>query len=404
MWDVFISHASEDKDSVARPLAIALQTHGLTTWLDAEAMFAHEPLDQRIVDGLRNSQIIVLILSSRFLSKEWTTREMMLALELEAPPRCVVVPLLHNLDDDDIDQVPPILRNRPGVSTRESLETAIVRIVATIRSVRRESPTGWIHFLPDGWPTRHMFEDWLSEADRRGYQTIEAPLIAWPSELFACINQTERFAEKLTLATPDPDRPEWFDSRGMKLRGMDIQACRSAPLRARAMMELCPVRIACLAAGLKTTGGCYWYATYSGRTFLYLALKEIFRTINEGALIAGCPLPATTRLDDISAMPKVRLGGGRLGSVLVTSDPVAAAIKPHLSGGNELSVTGKVDHLEYLLSNTDGAPWMDFFEDYLIPQVELGLLMFGVRSTIVHSCNSTSWRFRRFRDENGNEI
>ena len=33
-WDVFISHASEDKDNVARPLAQALRAEGYRVWFD----------------------------------------------------------------------------------------------------------------------------------------------------------------------------------------------------------------------------------------------------------------------------------------------------------------------------------------------------------------------------------
>ena len=33
-WDAFISHASEDKDTVAIPLVAALQRAGLRVWLD----------------------------------------------------------------------------------------------------------------------------------------------------------------------------------------------------------------------------------------------------------------------------------------------------------------------------------------------------------------------------------
>ncbi|MEI6270495.1 MAG: toll/interleukin-1 receptor domain-containing protein [Methylococcaceae bacterium] len=400
MWDVFISHASEDKNSVARPLAIALQTHGLTTWFDIDSMFAHDPLNQKIVEGLRSSQIIVLIISSRFLSKEWTTREMTLAIELEDPPDCVVIPIFHNLTDEDIQKIPATLRDRPGVSTRESLEEAIVRLVGSIRSIRNESLTGWIHFTPDGWPIRHMFEDWLRAADKHKSFDIEPPQIAWPSELFICINKTERFGDKLVLAAPDPETPDWFDFQGTRLRGMDIEICRSAPIRAREMMELCPVRAACLAAGLKSAGDGYWYATYAGRTFLYLALKEIYRTVNHGAYIAGGSLPTSSFGDDILAMPVGRICGEQLGSVLVTSDSVSEMIKPYLSGGNELSVTGRVDHLQHLQLNTNGGPWMDFFEDFLVPQIELRLLIFGIRSTLQYSCDRKSWRFRRFRDEN----
>jgi hypothetical protein len=31
-WDVFVSHASEDKDGFVRPLAEALRSEGLTVW------------------------------------------------------------------------------------------------------------------------------------------------------------------------------------------------------------------------------------------------------------------------------------------------------------------------------------------------------------------------------------
>jgi hypothetical protein len=37
-WDVFISHASEDKDSFVRPLAEALTESGLQVWFDETAL------------------------------------------------------------------------------------------------------------------------------------------------------------------------------------------------------------------------------------------------------------------------------------------------------------------------------------------------------------------------------
>ena len=33
-WDVFISHASEDKEAIAGPLAVELRARGLKVWLD----------------------------------------------------------------------------------------------------------------------------------------------------------------------------------------------------------------------------------------------------------------------------------------------------------------------------------------------------------------------------------
>ena len=47
MWDIFISHASEDKDEVLRPLAIELKRSGLKVWFDETAL--------QIGDSLRES-------------------------------------------------------------------------------------------------------------------------------------------------------------------------------------------------------------------------------------------------------------------------------------------------------------------------------------------------------------
>jgi hypothetical protein len=45
-WDVFLSHASEDKEAVAVPLRDALTARGVTVWLDKTEM--------RIGDSLQN--------------------------------------------------------------------------------------------------------------------------------------------------------------------------------------------------------------------------------------------------------------------------------------------------------------------------------------------------------------
>ena len=39
-WDFFISHASEDKEEVARPLAKLIEEQGLSVWLDQDHLVA----------------------------------------------------------------------------------------------------------------------------------------------------------------------------------------------------------------------------------------------------------------------------------------------------------------------------------------------------------------------------
>ena len=83
---------------------------------------------------------------------------------------------------------------------------------------------------------------------------------------------------------------------------------------------------------------------------------------------------------------------------------VADAIKPHLCGGDEILVTGKISDLEFVRLGEEGGRWMDFFEDYLVPQIELRLFILESKTKINYSCRLESWRFRGFKDEDGETI
>lgn len=67
--DVFISHASEDKDEIVRPLADALTKEGLNVWYDEFTLRIGDSLRQKIDQGLVNSKVGLVVLSSDFISK-----------------------------------------------------------------------------------------------------------------------------------------------------------------------------------------------------------------------------------------------------------------------------------------------------------------------------------------------
>ena len=50
VWDAFISHASEDKESLVRPLAVALQAAEVTVWYDAFTLTVGDSLRRSIMD------------------------------------------------------------------------------------------------------------------------------------------------------------------------------------------------------------------------------------------------------------------------------------------------------------------------------------------------------------------
>lgn len=67
LYDVFISHASEDKDEVVRPLATALKNLGLRVWYDEFELKIGDSLRRKIDQGLSRSRFGVVVISRDFI-------------------------------------------------------------------------------------------------------------------------------------------------------------------------------------------------------------------------------------------------------------------------------------------------------------------------------------------------
>lgn len=93
--DIFICHASEDKVSVARPLASSLAQRGLSYWIDEAEISVGESITERVNEGLKVSEFVVVILSRAFMAKNWPKRELWAVLNLEAKSaKVIIIPIL----------------------------------------------------------------------------------------------------------------------------------------------------------------------------------------------------------------------------------------------------------------------------------------------------------------------
>jgi len=73
-YDIFLSHASEDKDWVQK-LEAELSAFGLTVFLDTKDILPTDNWVQIISEAIRESTILVLILSQYSISKTWVIQE-----------------------------------------------------------------------------------------------------------------------------------------------------------------------------------------------------------------------------------------------------------------------------------------------------------------------------------------
>lgn len=128
-WDFFISHASEDKEEAARPIANALMKSGFEVWFDEVALTLGDSLSRSIDQGISKSRYGIVILSPNFFAKQWPRRELdsLASLEMSGEEK-KILPIWHNIDQKGISEFSPALADKLGISTTKGLDTVITEI------------------------------------------------------------------------------------------------------------------------------------------------------------------------------------------------------------------------------------------------------------------------------------
>lgn len=100
-YDLFLSHAFEDKDAIARPLYQTLVAKGVSVWFDEAVLQMGDSLRRSIDAGLARCRYGVVILSPKFLSKQWPQHELdgLVARETATGEKAIL-PIWHELDRD----------------------------------------------------------------------------------------------------------------------------------------------------------------------------------------------------------------------------------------------------------------------------------------------------------------
>jgi len=127
-WDVFISHASEDKDGFVRPLATALQASGLLPWYDESALTVGDSLRGKIDEGLAHSRYGIVVLSHAFFRKNWPQQELDGLMSREVAGAKVILPVWHNITFEEVSGYSPMLSGRVAAKSSDGLDTVVRKL------------------------------------------------------------------------------------------------------------------------------------------------------------------------------------------------------------------------------------------------------------------------------------
>lgn len=116
-YDVFVSHASEDKDDFVRDFVNCLKQNGLKVWYDEFTLRVGDSLRRSIDNGLKNSRYGIVVLSEAFFSKEWPQRELDGLFAREINGEKVILPIWHKISKNEVLKFSPIIADMLALNT-----------------------------------------------------------------------------------------------------------------------------------------------------------------------------------------------------------------------------------------------------------------------------------------------
>jgi cold shock CspA family protein len=134
--DVFISHASEDKDAFVRDLATSLRNKGLAVWYDDFALRLGDSLSASISKGLASSSFGVVVISPHFIAKRWPQRELAALIAREDYVDKVILPIWHGVTKADLLANLPLLADKLAANSVDGVEAVAKKIIEVVSPER----------------------------------------------------------------------------------------------------------------------------------------------------------------------------------------------------------------------------------------------------------------------------
>ncbi len=118
-FDVFISHAWEDKESFVDEFVDCLNKLGIKAWYDKEQIKWGTSLREKIDKGLSKSKFGIVIISHNYIAdgKYWTKAELEGIFQLHSIQENIMLPIWHNITKKEVMSYSPIIAGKLAMTT-----------------------------------------------------------------------------------------------------------------------------------------------------------------------------------------------------------------------------------------------------------------------------------------------
>ena len=133
-YDVFVSHASEDKEPLVEQLVRHLEALDIRVWYDKNNIGWGDSFRMKMDEGLKKARYGIVILSPDYIKEEkyWTKAELDALFQEESiSGKKVLLPVWHHLSKNEI------MDFRPFIASRNALSTATMTVAEIAIQVRK---------------------------------------------------------------------------------------------------------------------------------------------------------------------------------------------------------------------------------------------------------------------------
>lgn len=137
--DAFISYASEDRNTVAKPLAELLTALGISVWFDQFDLKIGDSIRRKIDEGLSKCRFGIVILSPSFFGKHYPKLELDGLAQREANGERVILPIWVGINEQHVRQFSLSLADRIAGRWEDGIATVVTKLTEVIKPDALES-------------------------------------------------------------------------------------------------------------------------------------------------------------------------------------------------------------------------------------------------------------------------
>lgn len=170
-YDIFLSHNSQDKAEVEKIALFLKDKGGLECWLDSWFIELGDSINDKLVDGLKNSKVIAVFYGDMGKGK-WQDEEIKVAINWGVNKGTKVIPILLPGFLDPQNNIDPFLQDklyldlREGIGQRDVL-TRLIGIISPDKQLKTKSiATESRSDSPDIGPLAHKLCDRKRQSDK----------------------------------------------------------------------------------------------------------------------------------------------------------------------------------------------------------------------------------------------